>query len=146
MLFMTRAQIILMIFQEGSVVILAGLLQLAAAGTFTRLTSGWLPRITGWMLALVCYKPIAASVYATAFALMGADGMRNSLMGLAVMILALFAMPALMKFFNWTTGTLTQASSTLGMLGSAAAASVHAASSLRGMGGYRPSDHATYMD
>jgi len=145
-LFVSVAQIILMIFREASVVILAGMLQLAAAGSFTRLTSGWLPKVTGWMLALISYKAIAASVYAVAFALMGADGVRNSIVGLAVMLLAIFALPVAMKFFNWTTGTLSEGSSTLGMLGTAGAAGVHAASSLRGIGGYHVGDHATYMD
>lgn len=145
-LFVAVAQIILMIFREASVVILAGMLQLAAAGSFTRLTSGWLPKVTGWMLALISYKAIAASVYAVAFALMGADGVRNSIVGLAVMLLAIFALPVAMKFFNWTTGTLSQGPSTLGMLGTAGAAGVHAASSLRGIGGYHVGDHATYMD
>jgi len=145
-LFVAVAQIILMIFREASVVILAGMLQLAAAGSFTRLTSGWLPKVTAWMLALISYKAIAASVYAVAFALMGADGVRNSIVGLAVMLLAIFALPVAMKFFNWTTGTLSQGPSTLGMLGTAGAAGVHAASSLRGIGGYHVGDHATYMD
>ena len=142
-LFITVIQIILMIFREGSVVILAGLLQLAAAGSVTRLSSAWLPKVTGWMLALICYKPIAASVYATAFALMGADGIRNSIMGLAVLLLAIVAMPATMKFFNWSVGSLAASASTLGMLGTAAAAGVHAASSLRGIGGYHVGDHAS---
>jgi hypothetical protein len=144
-LFISVIQIILMIFREGSVVILAGLLQLAAAGSFTRLTAGWLPKVTGWMLALIAYKPIAASVYATAFALMGADGLRNSIMGLAVLLLAIIAMPATMKFFNWTTGSLSPGPSTLGMLGTAGAAGMHAASSMRGVGGYHVGDHADYM-
>jgi hypothetical protein len=144
-LLMTVIQIILMIFREGSVVILAGLLQLGAAGSFTRLTSGWLPKLTGWMLALIAYKPIAASVYATAFALMGADGLRNSIMGLAVLLLAIVALPATMRFFNWTTGALAQAPSTLGMLGSAGAAGLHAASSMRGAGGYQVGDHVDFM-
>ena len=144
-LFITLIQILLMIFREGSVVILAGLLQLGAAGSFTRLTSGWLSRLTGWMLALIAYKPIAATVYATAFAVMGADGLRNSIMGLAVLLLAIVAMPATMKFFNWTTGTLAQAPSTLGMLGTVGGAGMHAASSVRGAGGYHVGDHADYM-
>ena len=70
-LLVTLVQIILMIFREGAVVVLAGQLQLAAAGGFTRLTSGWLAKVTGWMLALIAYKPVAASIYAVAFALHG---------------------------------------------------------------------------
>jgi hypothetical protein len=139
-------QLILMVFREASVIILAGLLQLAAAGSFTRLTSGWLPKVTGWMLALVCFKPMAATVYAVAFLLLGSDGVRNSIVGLAVLLLALFALPVAMKFFNWTTGTINTGPSTVGMLGTAGAAGMHAASSMRGAGGYHVGDHASYMD
>ena len=81
-LFVTVVQIILMMFRKGAVVILAGQLQLAAAGAFTRLTCGWLAKVIGWMLALIAYKPIAASFYAVAFMLLG-DGMCNLVMGLA---------------------------------------------------------------
>ena len=55
-------------------------------------------------------------------------------------------MPAAMKFFQWTVGSLATGPSTMGMLGGAAAAGVHAASSVRGIGGYRTGDPATYMD
>src|SRR6266511_1186391 len=145
-LFGTLLQILLMIFREGSVVILAGMLQLAAAGTFTRATSGWLQKVLAWMLALVAYKPIAATVYATGFLLMGASGMRNFVMGLAVMALSIIAMPALMKFFNWTVGSVGGGGGGPGMLGAAGAAGMHAAASLRGVGGYSAADHSRYME
>jgi len=144
-LFVTVAQIILMVFREGAVVILAGQLQLAAAGSFLRLTSGWLGKLTGWMLALIAYKPVAASVYGVAFALMG-DGFRNLVMGLAVLVMALVAMPALLKFFNWTVGSLNSSSGGLWMLGTGLAAGVHAASALRGLGGHRAADHAAFLN
>jgi hypothetical protein len=145
-LFVTIAQIILMIFREGAVVILAGQLQLAAAGSFTRLTSGWLGKVTGWMLALIAYKPVAASVYAVAFLLLG-DGLRNLVMGLAVLIMSLVAMPALMKFFNWGVGSISAGGgSGLWMFGTSLAAGMHAASTMRGLGGgHRAGDHAAYM-
>ena len=144
-LFVTVAQIILMIFREGAVVILAGQLQLAAAGSFTRLTSGWLGKVTGWMLALIAYKPVAASVYAVAFLLLG-DGLRNLVMGLAVLIMALVAMPALMKFFNWGVGSISNSGgSGLWMFGTSLAAGMHAASTMRGLGGHGAGDHAAYM-
>jgi hypothetical protein len=134
-----------MIFREGAVVILAGQIQLAAAGGFTRLTSGWLPKLTGWMLALIAYKPIAASVYAVAFTLMG-DNFRNVIMGLAVMVMALIAMPTLMKFFNWGVGAIASQSNGLGMLGTSAAAGLHGASAMRGLGGHSANDHARWLD
>ena len=144
-LFVTVAQIILMIFREGAVVILAGQLQLAAAGSFTRLTSGWLGKVTGWMLALIAYKPVAASVYAVAFLLLG-DGLRNLVMGLAVLIMALVAMPALMKFFNWGVGSINNSGgSGAWMFGTSLAAGMHAASTMRGLGGHQAREHAAYM-
>lgn len=144
-LVVTLVQIVLMVFREGAVVILAGLLQLAAAGSFTRTTSSWLPRVTAWMLTLVCYKAMAATVYATAFLLMGAPGKRNFIVGLAVLVLSILAMPAMLKFFNWTVGAASSAGSSLGIFGAATAAGLHAASS-RAAGGNGARDHARYLD
>jgi hypothetical protein len=142
----TVMQILLMIFREGAVVVLAGQLQLAAAGGFSKLTSGWLAKVTGWMLALLAYKPVAASIYAVAFALMG-DGIRNLVMGLAVMIMALIAMPALMKLFNWSVGAIGNGNAnSLGMLGTSLAAGMHGASAMRGLGGHGATEHARWLD
>jgi hypothetical protein len=142
----TLMQILLMIFREGAVVVLAGQLQLAAAGGFSKLTSGWLAKVTGWMLALLAYKPVAASIYAVAFALMG-DGIRNLVMGLAVMIIALVAMPALMKLFNWSVGAIGNGNTnSLGMLGTSLAAGMHGASAVRGLGGHGATEHARWLD
>ena len=49
------AQAILMIFREGALVILSGVVVLAAAGSMTTATRPWLPKVVGWMLALICY-------------------------------------------------------------------------------------------
>src|SRR5680860_1562694 len=64
-------QAVVMIFREGAVVVLAGVVVLAAAGTFSAATRPWLHRVLGWMAALIAYKPIAALVYATAVAMVG---------------------------------------------------------------------------
>ena len=145
-LLVTVAQIILMVFREGAVVILAGQLQLAAAGGLTRFTSGWLPRVAGWMLALLAYKPAAATVYAVAFALLG-DGGRNIVMGLAVMVMAVVALPALLRLFTWTVGSVGSSHGAgLGLLASATAAGLHGAATIRGLGGYGPGEHARYLD
>ena len=58
----SAAQAILMLFRQASLVILAGVLPLAAAGTLTPATRGWFKKVTGWMLALIFYKPAAATV------------------------------------------------------------------------------------
>jgi hypothetical protein len=141
----TGVQIILMIFRDGAVIILAGQLQLAAAGGFTRITSGWLGRVTGWMLALIAYKPAAASIYAVAFALMSSGG-RNLVMGVAVMILAVVALPALMKFFTWTVAAADRSGSGVATGAAAAAAGLHAVAALRAAGGHSAAQQAQYLD
>nr|WP_152332244.1 hypothetical protein [Micromonospora purpureochromogenes] len=139
-------QTILMVFREGSVVILAGLLQLAAAGSVTRGTSQWLHKTLGWSLALALYKPAAVSVYATSFVMMRGNG-RDWLMGLGMLALSVIALPALMKFFTTFTGGVASAGGGLGMAGAGAAAGLHAASSVRGaVGGHSAGDHARYLD
>lgn len=139
-------QTILMVFREGSVVILAGLLQLASAGTVTRGTSGMFHKTLGWSLALALYKPAAMSVYATAFMMMRGNS-RDWLMGLGMLVLSVVALPALMKFFTIFTGHVASGGGGLGMAGAGAAAGLHAASSVRGaVGGHSAGDHARYMD
>lgn len=139
-------QTILMVFREGSVVILAGLLQLAAAGSVSRGTSQWLHKTLGWSLALALYKPAAVSVYATSFVMMRGNG-RDWLMGLGMLALSVIALPALMKFFTTFTGGVASAGGGLGMAGAGAAAGLHAASSVRGaVGGHNAGDHARYLD
>ena len=81
----SAVQAILMLFRQASLVILAGVLPLAAAGTLTPATRTWFKKITGWELALIFYKPAAAAVYAAAFTMAGTgtgralhpDGLRD---------------------------------------------------------------------
>lgn len=121
-------QAILMLFREGAVVILSGVVVLAAAGSFTNATRPWLPRVLGWMLALITYKPAAALVYAAALALTGqGDDPRTVVVGLTMMLLAIIALPVLMKFFTWTTGAATSGGGGgLAALAAGSAAAIHA--------------------
>ncbi|HTM85130.1 MAG TPA: hypothetical protein VL179_09565 [Mycobacterium sp.] len=138
-------QIVLMIFRDAAIAILAGMLQLAAAGSFTKATSPWMPKITGWMGALIVYKPAAALCYAAGLAFMtDHSSSANFVIGIAVLALSVVALPALMKFFTWTVGSI-QSGSSLGMFGAGAAAGMHAAASMRGLGGNSAADHSRYM-
>ncbi|MER6808082.1 hypothetical protein ABT299_02275 [Spirillospora sp. NPDC000708] len=104
-LFIGIIQALLLLFRGAALVILAGLLPLAAAGGITAATKSWLPRVGGWTLALIFYKPAAAGVYATAFTLIGnGKSIRTVLMGFVMMLISLIAFPVLLKFFTWTTG------------------------------------------
>jgi hypothetical protein len=128
----TAVQAVLMLFRQAALVILAGILPLAAAGTLIPATRPWFRKVTGWMLALIFYKPAAAAVYATAFTMIGSSANPSSmLMGFAMVVLSLAALPALMKFFTWTTGAAESATSGGGFLTAAVGGAV-AVGALRG--------------
>jgi hypothetical protein len=141
-------QAILMLFRDGSVLILAATMPLAASGSFTNATNGWKNKVLAWQLALIFYKPGAAVVYATSIWLTGENRStdpRVLLFGLAMMIVALIALPVLLRFFNWTVGSLQNGGGGLGMFATAGAAGVHAAASLRGGGPMGVNEHARYI-
>jgi hypothetical protein len=114
-------QAVLMLFRQVALVILAGVLPLAAAGAVAPLTRPWIRKISSWMLALICYKPAAAAVYAAAFTMIGSGrGTRTVLMGFVTLLLSVIALPALMKFFTWTTGSLAESGGGGQLVGAAA--------------------------
>ncbi|MBV9444669.1 MAG: hypothetical protein JO345_02040 [Streptosporangiaceae bacterium] len=146
---MGALQAVLLIFRQAAVIILAAVLPLAAAGATAPLTRSWIRKIISWMLALISYKPAAAAVYAAAFTMIGkGSGLEAIMMGFAMLALSLLAMPVLMRFFTWTTGTISSGSGGGQFFGMAAAGAV-AVGALRGSsggaGGTSASDHAGYL-
>jgi len=142
------AQAVLMLFRDGSVLILATVMPLAASGSFTNATNGWKNKVLAWQLSLIFYKAMAAMVYAASIWLTGensATDPRVLLFGLAMMVVALIALPVLLRFFNWTIGSLHNGGGGLGMLATAGAAGVHAATSLRGSGPMGVNEHVRYI-
>ena len=126
-------QAVLMLFRQGALVILAGVLPLAAAGTLSQATRPWFRKVTSWMLALICYKPAAAAVYATTFTLIGTGrNLSTVFMGYAMVVMSLLALPVLLRFFTWTTGTIGHAAS--GGFLQAALSGAAAVGALRGSG------------
>jgi hypothetical protein len=107
-------QIVLMVVRSAMLVLLLGVLPIAAAATNTEMGRNWFKRIIAWLLAFILYKPVAAIVYATAIRLVSDNGaplhydasnpddigsmVMNVVTGLTMLVLALFAMPALMRF------------------------------------------------
>ena len=98
-------QVFLMVIRGGMLVILAGILPITAAFTNTETGRAWFKKSIGWLIAFILYKPAAAIVYAAAFKLTGSNlfvedgsGLVKMLTGLALMGMALVALPALMKF------------------------------------------------
>ena len=122
---LSLAQAVLMLFRQAALVILAGVLPLAAAGSLAPLTRPWIRKITSWMLALIWYKPAAAAVYAVAFTMIGSGkSPRTVLMGFVMLVLSVLTLPALMKFFTWTTGQVASSGGGGQLLGAAAVGAI----------------------
>ncbi|MDI3195505.1 hypothetical protein QK290_14355 [Pseudarthrobacter sp. AL07] len=107
-------QIVLMVVRSGMLVILAGILPTTAAFTNTEMGNQWFQKAVGWTIAFILYKPAAAIVYSVAFLLMGnssgQDGLITSITGFTLMIVALFALPALMRFVTPMVGAVASGS------------------------------------
>ena len=106
-------QIVLMVARGGMLVILTGILPLSASFTNTEVGKTWFRKSISWLIAFILYKPAAAIVYAAAFQLVGTEvftddgtGLVAVLTGLMLMIIALFAMPALMRFVTPMVGSI----------------------------------------
>lgn len=146
MMIVGLVQAVLMIFRESALVILAGVVVLAAAGSFTTATRPWLSRVIGWMLALICYKPAAALVYASAITMVGeGNDPRTVVVGLVMMLLAVVALPALMKFFTWASGSVNSGGGQgMAALAGASAAAIHAKAAFSSSGS-SPSGQAAHI-
>ncbi|MFE4082733.1 hypothetical protein [Paenarthrobacter sp. YIM B13468] len=143
-------QIVLMIVRGGLLVVLTGIFPTAAAFTNTEAGKGWFQKCTAWLIAFILYKPAAAIIYATAFRLTGAkifgnggDGkdfgsaLLTTVTGLALMVIALFAMPALMRFVTPMVGAVAGGGGALaaGAVGGLASGAINMGSAGRGGGG-----------
>ena len=112
-LLMAYVQVALMVVRGGLLVILAGVLPLTASFTNTGMGKQWFGKVVGWTIAFILYKPAAALIYAAAFQLVGTDAFRQDgggiysiLTGIALMLMALIALPALLKFVAPMTGAV----------------------------------------
>ncbi|MET3370627.1 UNVERIFIED_CONTAM: type IV secretion system protein TrbL [Jeotgalibacillus campisalis] len=103
-------QVVLMVVRSGMLVILAGILPTTAAFTNTEMGRQWFQKAVGWTIAFILYKPAAAIVYSVAFLLMGKGDGKNALIqsitGFTLMVVALFALPALMRFVTPMVGAV----------------------------------------
>jgi len=123
---------LLMVFRLASAVVLALLLPIAAAGAPGTSTRGWLPKVTGWLLALIFLRPTVAAIYRIGFEFMAggndpanatliqqmgqtgdpdsipsaaADGLMTMLVGVMTLLVATFALPVLLRLFSWMFGS-----------------------------------------
>jgi type IV secretion system protein TrbL len=100
-----------LVFRSAMLVLLAGLLPVAASMTTTQTGREHMKRYAGWVIAFVAWKPCAALIYAAAFQLIGAhdidaSGIGSILIGLTLMTAAVLALPALLRFVVPATAAL----------------------------------------
>lgn len=101
-------QAVLMLVKNAMVVLLVGFLPLTAAATNTPLGRGGFHKALTWLAAFLLYKPVAAIIYAVSFKLTDRDtSLTGQLSGVALMLLAIFALPALMRFLVPLTAAAT---------------------------------------
>ena len=103
-------QLALMIVRYGMLVLLVGVLPLTAAATNTEMGMMWFKRSLAWLAGFIIYKPVAALIYATAIYLMSAPDVKDApngtpqtlkiVMGVTMMILAVVALPAILRFVS----------------------------------------------
>ena len=105
---LSLVQWVLMAMRQAGLLVLAAMLPLAAAGSLTRSTRGWLDKVIVWSLAMVAYKPAAAFIYYLGFTYMSspsavdAGSVATMATGIMVLLLAVVALPVLLKFFAWS--------------------------------------------
>ena len=140
-------QIVLMIVRSGMLVILAGVLPTTAAFTNTEMGKQWFQKTVGWTLAFILYKPAAAIVYAVAFRLMetelggGNNTLLNIITGMALMVVALIALPAMLRFVTPMVGAVAGGAGgglAAGAVGAAATGAISMGSAGRGSGSASP--------
>ena len=89
----------IMVVRGAVVAILVGLLPMSAAASNTATGKQWFSRVTAWLLAFLLVKPAAAMLYAAGMQLESStDSAQAELSGVFVLLLAVFALPALLRF------------------------------------------------
>jgi hypothetical protein len=113
-------QVVLMLVRSAMLVLLGGTLPIAAAATNTETGQAWFKKYCAWTLAFIAYKPAAALIYAAAIKLNHASMVdtSNSLVkvmtGMMMLLLAIFALPALLRFAVPVTAAVAGGSAGMG--------------------------------
>lgn len=108
MVITSLVQLALMVVRYGMLILLVGVLPLTAAATNTEMGMLWFKRSVAWLAGFILYKPVAAIIYASAITLIGGvggdDSRLKAITGIALMMLAVVALPAILRFVSPRTG------------------------------------------
>ncbi|KZM74574.1 hypothetical protein [Nocardia terpenica] len=124
------AQIVLAIVRQGLLVVAAGMLPLAAAGSGTSTGRQSYPKLISWIIAFMLWKPVAAIVYMIAFIAVGntdnststgglpdADQAQRMLVAIVLLCSVAFVLPALMRLVAPSVAMIGTGGSGLGATG-----------------------------
>ncbi|MFG3423364.1 hypothetical protein [Micromonospora sp. NPDC048063] len=108
----TMVQLLLLLARGAGLVLLAGLLPLAASAGISGSGRAIRDRYLTWLLALVLYKPAAATIYAAVFWMLGhGQDLTTLLTGLVMFCMAIVALPALMRLIAPAVSVLSSGGS-----------------------------------
>lgn len=100
-------QWVIMFVRQALLLLLNAFWQLSAAYALLRRGQQAFEKVTAWIIAFIIYAPLAASIYAFAWRLKnGQDGAKGVLYGLALIALAIIALPAIMRLLVPATAAL----------------------------------------
>ncbi|MFG1804659.1 hypothetical protein ACGFI4_31400 [Micromonospora carbonacea] len=106
------AQLLMLLGRGVGLVLLPGLLPLIASAGISRTGQAVRDRYLTWLLALVLYKPTAATIYAAAFWMLGhGQDLTTLLTGLVAFFMAIVALPALMRLLAPAVSALSSGGS-----------------------------------
>ncbi|MGW0840138.1 hypothetical protein ACWD26_08230 [Streptomyces sp. NPDC002787] len=113
-------QIVLMYIRIGVLIMLVGTLPLAAASSMTGWGEGWWKKHIGWLAAWLLYKPAAALIiYSATSMTKDTKDLDQVIAGMGMLIMAVFALPALLKLIVPATAALGSTSGGTVALGAA---------------------------
>ncbi|WP_278786959.1 hypothetical protein [Actinomyces urogenitalis] len=135
-------QIALMFVRSAMLLLAVGVMPMAAAASFSDWGVEWLKKLIGWTAAFVAMKPTAAIIYALAIRLVSGNSwgiaedneMMRFILGSVMIILAAFALPALVGFMVPVAGAMGAGGGAGAMAGGAAATGAMSVSRMSGGG------------
>lgn len=115
-------QVGLMFIRSSMLILLVGIMPLAAATFSTKWGRGWLGKIIAWFFAFLMFKPAASIIYAVAIKLVQGDSwsiadgdeLTRFITGVIMLILAVLSLPALITFMVPATEALSSGGSGAG--------------------------------
>ncbi|MCS5524691.1 hypothetical protein NY551_18310 [Curtobacterium flaccumfaciens pv. oortii] len=116
-------QWVIMFVRQAMLLLLNAFWPMSASYAMLRQGQQAFEKITAWIIAFIIYSPLAASIYAFAWRLKsGQDGAGGVLYGLMLIILAVIALPAIMRLITPVAAALGNASGGAMAMGFTAAA------------------------